>query len=317
MENTESPKKGPNAGNRLEGYAPFLGIISIMVVLTLMSGCIQTETPASEAKTVKMGSFVTVDYIGKFTDQRVFDTSIQSVAENASVNKSATYSQRQTYEPLKVYVSASSAPSDRSEYITVIEGFRDGLIGMKVGENKTIIVPPEEGYGNSFPDLIKRINRTENISMYENLTLSEFSADYLVEPVLHMTLRHHFWTWNASVVNINRDMNTVTLRNDPQVSDEVYAYPWKTVVLSRNTATAYIQVSHQPALNVTTKTASYDTFLSVQPSFADVPQLQQAHYRMTGIPGTIDYDQNYIMINFNREVYGKTLFFEVFLVSVD
>ena len=30
---------------------------------------------------------------------------------------------------------------------TMIKGFNDGVIGMKAGETKTIVVPPENGYG--------------------------------------------------------------------------------------------------------------------------------------------------------------------------
>ena len=29
----------------------------------------------------------------------------------------------------------------------VVPGFRDGILGMEVGETQTIVVPPEEGYG--------------------------------------------------------------------------------------------------------------------------------------------------------------------------
>ena len=41
---------------------------------------------------------------------------------------------------------------DRSDRATfplqrVIPGFRDGIVGMRVGESKTITVPPEQGYG--------------------------------------------------------------------------------------------------------------------------------------------------------------------------
>ncbi|MDT0631994.1 FKBP-type peptidyl-prolyl cis-trans isomerase [Rubrivirga sp. S365] len=31
---------------------------------------------------------------------------------------------------------------------SVIPGFRDGIVGMRVGESRTFVVPPEEGYGD-------------------------------------------------------------------------------------------------------------------------------------------------------------------------
>ncbi|MEL7168415.1 MAG: FKBP-type peptidyl-prolyl cis-trans isomerase, partial [Bacteroidota bacterium] len=33
------------------------------------------------------------------------------------------------------------------ELARTIPGFRDGVVGMEVGETKTIVVPPEQGYG--------------------------------------------------------------------------------------------------------------------------------------------------------------------------
>ena len=40
--------------------------------------------------------------------------------------------------------------SDRATFpiAGTIDGFRDNVLGMRVGETKTFTVPPEEGYGN-------------------------------------------------------------------------------------------------------------------------------------------------------------------------
>ena len=43
--------------------------------------------------------------------------------------------------------------SDRARFSLngVIDGFRDGIVGMRVGETKTFTIPPEEAYGNDPP----------------------------------------------------------------------------------------------------------------------------------------------------------------------
>ena len=51
---------------------------------------------------------------------------------------------RGTLEDGTVFDEAEGARFALSE---VIDGFRTGIEGMHVGETKTLIVPPEEGYG--------------------------------------------------------------------------------------------------------------------------------------------------------------------------
>jgi len=41
----------------------------------------------------------------------------------------------------------------------VITGFEKAVLGMNVGETKTVTVPPEEGYGQRRDDLVGRIGR--------------------------------------------------------------------------------------------------------------------------------------------------------------
>lgn len=67
----------------------------------------------------KVGDLVTVDYTGKFSDGRVFDTSVGK-------------------QPLPPFVLGSGA---------VIPGWDQGLQGMKVGGKRLLIVPPGLAYG--------------------------------------------------------------------------------------------------------------------------------------------------------------------------
>lgn len=296
-----------------------IAIIAIPLLLVAVSGCIQSNEVEPPEVVIKQGSFVKVDYTGKFTDGRVFDTSREDVAKNTSINKSAIFTLRSKYEPLKVYIGNQPVPQEKSDYIIVIEGFKKGLIGMKVGENNTIIVRPEEGYGLSQPELVRTINRTEIVPMFENMTIQTFVDRYQTTPIVYKPLRHYFWTWNVTVIDVNENTNTVVVRNDPTTNEEFFIYPWKTVVTSASTATSQIQVRHQPDANTTLKTISYNAFLPYHLSFSDIPALQ-AKYGQAAMenpnPGTISYTDNYIQIDFNREVTGKTLIFDVTVLEV-
>lgn len=91
---------------------------------------------------VKNGDSVSVDYIGKLEDGTVFDTSIKEAAVEAG-----KFSEQRNYEPLSFTVGAGQ----------MIKGFDLGVVGMKVGEEKTLAIPPEEAYGEYTEELAKEI----------------------------------------------------------------------------------------------------------------------------------------------------------------
>lgn len=82
---------------------------------------------------VEKGNTVTVDYIGKLTDGTVFDTSIESIAkENGKYSTGRDYTAGLTFE-------AGAGQ--------MIAGFDQGVIGMKIGETKTVEIAPKNAYG--------------------------------------------------------------------------------------------------------------------------------------------------------------------------
>jgi len=77
------------------------------------------------ANTVKNGDKVRVHYTGKFEDGEVFDSSIG-------------------IEPLEFEVGAGD----------VIDGFDEAVVGMAVGESKTVTITPDKGYGDYNPEML-------------------------------------------------------------------------------------------------------------------------------------------------------------------
>ena len=84
---------------------------------------------------IKQGDKVKFDYTGKLEDGTVFDTS----------------SHKDHSHPLEFEVGTKQ----------VIPGFEAAVIGMKVGEEKTFEIKPEEGYGMINPELVKKIPKTQ------------------------------------------------------------------------------------------------------------------------------------------------------------
>jgi peptidylprolyl isomerase len=80
---------------------------------------------------VETGDRVNISYVGKFEDGNVFDRSPDD-------------------RPL------SFVAGEESE---VIDGLSLGVLGMAEGEQKTITVPPDQGYGDRRNDLEYRVSR--------------------------------------------------------------------------------------------------------------------------------------------------------------
>ena len=132
--------------------------IMLLLSLVLLLGCTQTtqssatkndtnatmtnikNTSGQEVKPmlVKSGDTVSVDYIGSLEDGTIFDTSIKAEAEKAGLPP------RERYEPLQFKVGAGK----------MIQGFDNGVIDMKVGEEKTVLIPEDEAYGPYLDNLV-------------------------------------------------------------------------------------------------------------------------------------------------------------------
>ena len=79
---------------------------------------------------IKEGASVSVNYTGRLEDGTIFDTSIQEGREPLT----ATLGQGQ-----------------------LIPGFENGLMGMTVGEKRTIEIAPEQAYGEINPELVSEV----------------------------------------------------------------------------------------------------------------------------------------------------------------
>lgn len=83
---------------------------------------------------VANGDTLTVDYTGKLLSNKVFDTSIESMARAAGL-----FSNSRNYIPLKF-------PLGRR---FLIPGFEFGVAQMEVGDKATVLMPSIFGYGES------------------------------------------------------------------------------------------------------------------------------------------------------------------------
>lgn len=87
--------------------------------VTLPGGTKYIDTEVGTGAEAVRGSAVTVHYTGTLTDGTKFDSSLDSG------------------QPFELTIGTTP----------VIQGWTEGLIGMKVGGNRSLTIPPDQGYG--------------------------------------------------------------------------------------------------------------------------------------------------------------------------
>jgi FKBP-type peptidyl-prolyl cis-trans isomerase 2 len=107
-----------------KGYTALVSVI--LLVVMLVTGC------GSAIQQAKTGDTVKVHYTGRLQDGTVFDTSVGS-------------------EPLEFTLGQGQ----------VIPGFEQAVIGMQVGESKTVTIPVDQAYGPRRDDMILEVSRDE------------------------------------------------------------------------------------------------------------------------------------------------------------
>ncbi len=117
-------------------------IICIVLALILISsGCIDQDS-GGNAAVVKEGDQVSVDYTGRLENGTVFDTSVRDVAIETGV-----YNLNRDYQPIEFTVGAGQ----------MIKGFDSGVVGMTVGEEKTLTLSPEDAYGVHRDEMVQTV----------------------------------------------------------------------------------------------------------------------------------------------------------------
>jgi FKBP-type peptidyl-prolyl cis-trans isomerase 2 len=107
---------------------------------------------------IKEGDKVKVNYTGRFTDGNIFDTSIGK-------------------KPLEFTVGAHQ----------MIRGFENAVIGMKVGETKTVTLQPTEAYGEIDQNKIMVFDKNSFANFQSIKTGSMVSAGNLSGKVISKT----------------------------------------------------------------------------------------------------------------------------------
>ena len=100
------------------------GLIALLLFAVAMIGC-------SADSGAKVGDHVKIHYTGMLGDGTVFDSSVDR-------------------EPLEFTLGDGS----------VIPGFEQGILGMNIGDSKTITIPVDSGYGPRHEEFVVNVAKT-------------------------------------------------------------------------------------------------------------------------------------------------------------
>ncbi|MCD6276054.1 MAG: FKBP-type peptidyl-prolyl cis-trans isomerase [Thermoplasmata archaeon] len=265
----------------------YAAIVTVIIIVAAAGVYWWTTSSYGEKNTkiVKEGEEISVRYYGYIYyggERRVFDTNIRSVAEdNQTYPKTLTFQWPNSFHPLNFTVGDG----------TMIKGFDLGVRGMKEGETKTIIVPPDLGYVFSWKQ-VKNYSLEEEVPQVENLTLEEFQKRTGEQnPGDNTVYRDKRYGWSVLVLAVNPSEDRVTILNNPS-EGESYT-PYKNV----SDFKVYVESIKNGIIHLRYVIEKLPILL---PDGGIIDKVWDGHFR----------------INYNKEVAGKTLYFVVTVISI-
>ncbi len=224
------------------------GIIALFIMLAVAGSIYGYDVwKSSQPLVLKDGDFAEIDYILYDENHTVISsTFIQNVSYNVSFDDS-----NYTSIPIKIYFgkdypvvypegwSYSDLARIEGVKISDIPGLYNEMKGMKEGEEKTILLTPENGFGKKVhtgmkvnTSMILGFNTTFEIMELKNtsaiLKWMPSIGDVISIPQYWYDKPIHqpYWLWENATEVIGMNDTNVTLKTTPNVLDNLTLYPW-------------------------------------------------------------------------------------------
>ncbi len=263
---------------------------------------------------VESGDTVSVHYTGWLEDpriydeRRIFDTSRSQITGETTY----TFTDRPRGDPFSFTVNEGE----------VIPGWEENVLGMKEGESRTVMIPPEKAYDTHSEDLIFEIDKEEVVPVYERMNVFRFQEIYEQEPEPSMSVENVFWGWDMNVESI--EGNYVWLRNVPDSGETYNSYRpdgrgWTSKVISIDSSAAdgigEIVIEHSVRKGTV---VSADLLALYEDRFAEIEDIRRNAGQSPQAEGiVVEVGEDTITVDFNEEVAGKTLRFRITVLEIE
>ena len=299
----------PGLRRDASGFFSIRQIIALLIVIGILVGgfmllYVQRPSPQAAPRRAEPEDLVSIDYVGTFADSgRVFDTSFERVArDNVSYPKAASFAHYAGFNPFEFHVGCADRPPAEQQIAKCtasIKGFDHGVREMMVGETKRIVVPPEEGYGPLDPSKVFERPLLQEVAARVVMNETAFSDAYGTNAADGLIVKDPFWAWNVSVSVSN---NVITVTNSPYIGERARPYrAWQAHVSgiddAANNGTGIIYVQHE-----------------LRPE--DVGTILARDGGQEFVVTSVDLARGVYVANYNREVVGRTLVFDITVVSI-
>ncbi len=277
------------------GLSDWIVLLALVIAVAVVLGAyyvVFTPTPPAAPKLAGLGDTVYIDYIGSFqNDNLVFDTSIQSAAaDNASYPKAYSFAWRASFSPLQFTIGDGS----------VIKGFDEGVRGLAQGQTATIAVPQDLGYGPADTTKIYTYPLVQTSPVRVTMNQTAFQSYYGEPPVSDSNVTDPVYGWSVQVSVLS---GFVVVTNSPYPSEPIRPFgKWNAVVLSvddtANNGTGLITIQNHLDPSLVDRVGGSDPL------------------RGTFYLSAVDPLAGTFTLNFNKQVVGRTLVFQVTLVKL-
>ncbi|MEA3557753.1 MAG: FKBP-type peptidyl-prolyl cis-trans isomerase [Candidatus Thermoplasmatota archaeon] len=297
-----------------------LCMISIAVVIVMVIGLAgktyvdeegwpwEKDIEDTEILLIQEGDEVSIDYTGSFVGSDggsgpVFDTSEPEIARNESIPKSISFQEKPTYDDLTFTVGDGQ----------MIKGFDESVRGRKEGDSFTVSVSPENAYGPAFEERIYHLNATQVIPLRETMSREVFDRIYPIPDVENtVSFIHPFWNWDVDIFEV--DVEEVTIMHRPVYGQNYRGFSWNTTIVDISTERNVITLQHEVSEIDITEAVPFDQFTMFDPVWTE--KAIKANEAEPPTLGFITSLGGQITIDFNREVQGKTLLFQITINSI-
>lgn len=173
----------------------------------------------------------------------------------------------------------------------VIKGVDEAVVGMKIGEEKTVTVEPDKAYGYYDENKIFDIPLVNEMNRTESTTISVFNMTFGEEPVLNKSYRLEGMVWDTRVISIQND--TVKLLHEPQ---DGMTFERKDM-MGNVYATATVNIEGEKLI------------ITIHPIRGRT--IATAY----GTGKVVDMNETYMKLDFNHPLASETLTFEITLLN--
>lgn len=146
-----------------------------------LTASVESNQETSAGETAQKGDLVEVEYTAAIGSGEVVWTTRSDVARNPEMKKIDGYQGPDVFEPETLLVGSQGD----------FPGISEGVVGMQVGERKTVVVPAENAYGSRNPSLMQKYDRIKTIPLQITMSAQDYVTQFGGFPVKDKTVTYN------------------------------------------------------------------------------------------------------------------------------